>query len=257
MKVIVRRCHADRLLEMMTRWAREHRWLGSTLSIDSTHLDVRYQSRHYEQRCRHHAKAHHASADQRRSRSARRTPKLTLGVDTSSHFILSARPRAGMGSDAPQFEPILRDALRRHPRLRVVLADAGYDSHANHVLSREQLKVRSLIKAGIGRTTGKSLSSKYRRRMQWELAGSQKGRLYGHRAQSESANSMIKRNLGDHLRSRSLASRHRELFKVLTHNVMIIRRRKGRPRQSPPIPLAFSFPQSSVVLGYIVGRSAG
>lgn len=79
----------------------------------------------------------------------------------------------------------------------------------------------------IGRPTSKRASSKYRRRMQRELAGSQKGKLYGRRAQSESVNSMIKRNLGDHLRARSLASRNRELMlKVLTHNLMIIRRRK-------------------------------
>lgn len=52
-----------------------------------------------------------------------------------------------MGSDATEFAPTLNEAIKRQPWLRVVLADAGYDSHANHVLAREELKVRSLIKA--------------------------------------------------------------------------------------------------------------
>jgi hypothetical protein len=41
--------------------------------------------------------------------------------------------------------------------------------------------------------------------MSWELRGSQKGRLYGQRAQAETGMSMLKRNLSDALRSRRCA----------------------------------------------------
>jgi transposase len=58
--------------------------------------------------------------------------------------------------------------------------------------------------------------------MSWELAGSQKGKLYGQRAQVETGMSMIKRNLSDALRSRSAAARrHEMLFRVLVHNIML------------------------------------
>jgi hypothetical protein len=222
------------LLDLMARWANEvGRWLGSTLAIDSTHLDVRHRSRHYEQRCRHYAKGRSAASDAMRSRSARRTPKLTLGVETRCHLILSARARAGTGSDAPEFAPTLRAAFRRQRQLLRVLADSGFDSHANHVLARETFGLRSLIKAGIGRPTHKAAASKYRRRMRRELAGSQAGKLYGRRAQVECVHSMLKRNLGDCLRGRSVASRDRELLlRALTHNVMLIRRRSRGSRQS-------------------------
>jgi hypothetical protein len=181
----------------------KHGLLCDALAIDSTQLDTRYRSRHYEQRCRHHAKPRRRSADSKRSATARTTPKLIVSIDIRSHLALSLTPRLGMGSDAPEFLPVLRAAKQRHPRLRLALADAGFDSHENHRVAREELKVRSLIKVGIGRPTHKRLSSKYRRRMQRELSGSQRAKPYGQRAQSETFNSMFKRNLEDHLRSRT------------------------------------------------------
>jgi hypothetical protein len=143
-----------------------------------------------------------------------------------------------MGSDAPEFLPVLRGAKQRNHRLHRVLADAGFDSHENHRVAREELKIRSLIKVGIGRPTHKPLSSKYRRRMQQELNGSQQAKPYGQRAQSETFNSMFKRNLADHLRSRTGARRRRELtLRVIVHNLMILRCSNGGSRQSPPDPL--------------------
>lgn len=90
-----------------------------------------------------------------------------------------------MGSDAPQFLPIINAAQKRHRRLRRVLADAGFDFHANHQVAREQLGLKILIKVGIGRPTCKPPASKYRRHMARQLAGHQAGKPYGQRAQSE------------------------------------------------------------------------
>jgi hypothetical protein len=242
MRVIMTRHRVGRLLDLMARWANEvGRWLGSTLAIDSTHLDVRHCSRHYEQRCRHYAESRSRSvkaANALRSRSNKRAPKLTLGVETRCHLILSARPSVGTGCDSPGFAPALREAARRQPQLLRVLADSGFDSHANHVLAREAYRLRSLIKAGTGRPSQKLPASKYRRRMKQELAGSQAGRLYGRRAQVECVNSMLKRNLGDSLRGRSVASRNRELLlRAVTHNLMLIRCQSGGSRQSRFEPL--------------------
>ncbi|MBC7782462.1 MAG: transposase, partial [Burkholderiales bacterium] len=161
------------MLDAITRWMRERRHLGKTIAIDSTLMDVHYRSRHYEQRCRHRSTSEKRSANARRFRSARRTPKLTIAVDTRSHFVLAHRPRAGMGSDAPDFAPTLRAALERNRGAERVLADAGFDSHDNHRIAREELGVRSLIKTGIGRPSSTPPASKYRRQMKCELAGPQ------------------------------------------------------------------------------------
>src|SRR5215204_491834 len=73
----------------------------------------------------------------------------------------------------------------------------------------------------------------YRRLMQRQLSGSQKGKLYGQRAQAETVMSMLKRNLGDALRARSPRARRTEQrLKAITHDVMLPRRQYGGSRQS-------------------------
>jgi uncharacterized protein YjhX (UPF0386 family) len=128
-----------------------------------------------------------------------------------------------MGSDARDWVPLLRESKRRVPGLLCALADAGYDSHENHCLARQRLKVRSLIKASGGRPSDKPPTSRYRRLMRKKLSGSQKGKPYGQRAQIECVNSMMKRNLGDSLRARTAQGRRKEqMLRVLTHNLSIL-----------------------------------
>jgi hypothetical protein len=211
----------NQMLDLLTRCFNIAQALGGVSAIDSTLYDTHHRSRHYEQRCRHYSSPKSPMANARRSSSAKRTPKLGISADVRSHVILAAHARTGMGSDCRDFEPLLRDTCRRN-KIRIVLADAGYDSHANHHLARRKLGVRSLIKAGAGRPSLRPLTSAYRRQMQRELGGSQTGRTHGQRAQVETVNSMMKRNLGDSLRARTPeARRNEQLLRVITHNVML------------------------------------
>jgi len=223
---------APRLLDVLAQWFAIAKQLGETVAIDSSCYDTHHRSRHYEQRRRHFASRGKRSAavnasnasNTRRSRSARRTPKLATVADTRTHLLLAARPRIGMSADYRDFEPLLFDAWRRVPgrRLRTVLADAGYDSESNHRIARRDMRVRSLIKTGSGRPTQKLPTTPYRRLMHRQLAGSQKNKPYGQRAQAETVASMMKRNLGDALRSRSpRGRRHELLLRSITHDVML------------------------------------
>jgi hypothetical protein len=99
-----------------------------------------------------------------------------------------------------------------------------------------------LIRTGVGRAspTGKPPAGHYRRRMQWELAGSQKGRKFAQRAQAETVMSMLKRNLGDALRARSPRMRRRKhAFKAVVHDLMLARRHSRGSRQSRDVPFMF------------------
>lgn len=91
-------------------------------------------------------------------------PKLAIGVDTRTHLATCVLTRTGQRSDAPDFAPLLREACGRCPP-QTVLADAGYDSAANHALARDRLAVRSWIKAKIGRPSGKPAADRHRRLM--------------------------------------------------------------------------------------------
>jgi hypothetical protein len=220
------------LLDLLARLLDTCKATGITLSIDSTYLDTHHQSRHYVYRCRPQAGDAPRSTAARQAARVAKIPKLSLAVDVATHLIVAARTQVGMSGDHRDFPPLLRQACARVRNVTTVLADRGYDSHANHVVAREELGVCSLIRAKARRPGTQAAASDYRKAMECALAGSQAGKTFGQRAQVETVNSMIKRNLGDSLRAKSESARAMEqLLRVITHNLMIPRcPSKGRDR---------------------------
>jgi hypothetical protein len=152
-----------------------------------------------------------------------RLPKLSLACDSATHLILSATASTGAGGDQPFFDDLLFHAWRRSNTVRCVVADAGYDSEDNHRIARLDLCVRSIIPPRAGRPTSKPPSELLRRQMHHRFARKRDRALYGQRWQSETVNSMIKRNLGSALRARTTVHRRHELLlRVLTHNIMLL-----------------------------------
>ena len=153
-------------------------------------------------------------------------PKLSLSCDSASHLILSATASTGGGGDQRFFDDLLFDAWRRSSgRVGCVVADAGYDSEENHRLAWLDMKVRAIIPPRSGRPTKKPppQDQPLRRRMHRRFAGKLDRVAYGQRWQSETVNSMIKRNLGSALRARTTVHRRHELLlRVLTHNIMLL-----------------------------------
>ena len=167
--------------------------------------------------------------NRKRRRVVGRLPKLSLACDSATHLILSATASTGAGADQPFFDDLLFHAWRRSPvRIRCVVADAGYDSEANHRIARLDLGVQSVIPPRAGRptkTVGKPPppDQPFRRAMFHRFACKLDRALYGQRWQSETVNSMIKRNLGSALRARTTVHRRHELLlRVLTHNIMLL-----------------------------------
>lgn len=208
------------------------------LTVDSTCYEPRHRSRHYDRVCRRmelkpgqkYAKKpgkYGPEVNASRSRKLRRMPKLALAVAAASHRILAAKASAGNGSDAPDFDPLLYQSWRR-ARVKTVVADAGYDSEANHRIARLDMNVRSVIPATIGRPSASGPAGRYRRLMKQRFARKADKSLYGQRSQSETVNSMMKRNLGEYLRSILTRRRKQEmLLKSIVHNLML----GPRPRQ--------------------------
>ena len=152
-----------------------------------------------------------------------RLPKLSLACDGATHLILAATASTGGGADQPFFDDLLYHAWRRHPAVGHVVADAGYDSEANHRIARFDLGVRPVIPPRAGRPSGKPPADPLRRAMRGRFARGADRALYGQRWQAETVNSMLKRNLGSALRARSaVRRRHELLLRVLTHNIMLL-----------------------------------
>jgi hypothetical protein len=235
----------NKLLDTVARWAALHRILGLSikpLALDSSCYESHHVSRHFERRKRERRKRewalrrgrpplpNPAKQTAQRQRTLKRLPKLAIALCAHSHLVLSFWTGTGGGSDSPHLPALLSQARTRVPhRHLTVVADAGYDAEANHRLARRVIGVRWICPALIGRPSrsGAPPAGRWRRHMK-RLLGSLHSRRscgYTQRWQVETGNSMMKRNLGSALRGRSTWSRKRDLhLKVLTHNVMIIRR---------------------------------
>jgi hypothetical protein len=224
-----------RALDLMAAKAKEELSVGlkaKPLTIDSTCYEPRHRSRHYDRVCRKMALEpgkkyaqkpgkYGAAVNASRSRQLRRMPKLALAVAAASHRILALRVGIGNGSDCPDFEPLLFDAWRR-AKVKTAVADAGYDSEANHELARLDMNVRSVIPPKIGRPSKSPPAGYYRRLMKRRFKAKADAKTYGQRAQSETTNSMMKRNLGESLRSVLPQRRKQEMMlRALVHNLML------------------------------------
>lgn len=232
-----------RALDLMAAEAQEELSAGlkvKPLTIDSTCYEPRHRSKHYDRVCRkidlrpgrkyaQKPGKYGAAVNAARSRQLRRMPKLALAVAAASHRILSLCVKIGNGSDAPDFEPLLYDAWRR-AEVKTAVADAGYDSEGNHRLARLDMNVRSIIPPKIGRPSKKAPAGYYRRMMKRRFKAKADAKPYGQRAQSETTNSMMKRNLGESLRSVLPERRKQEMMlRALVHNLMLgPEEKKGR-----------------------------
>ena len=239
--VIVQTRRVNRMLDLMAEaFAREGllRVLNAIrpLTIDSTCFEERHRSHHYDRVCRkmnlrdggkYAEKADPDEVNASRSRKARRMPKLALAVASGCHLVLAARAHTGTGSDSPDFQPLLYRAWKR-ANVRDVVADPGFDGEHNHRAARLDMGVRSVIPPSIGRPSAKPPAGRFRRLMRQRFDRRADKRTYGQRAQSETVNSMIKRNFGDALRSILPKRREQEmLLRTLTHNVMLYANREG------------------------------
>jgi len=237
----------NRVLDVITacfRRAGRLRLREKPLALDSTCFEQRHRSLHYDRRCRQMQLKSQAksgaksgakseempekpgswgeSVNASRRRRLRTMPKLSVAVASSCHLILAAKVRIGNGSDAPDFDNLLMRSWER-ANVKTVVADAGYDSEANHRIARQEMGVRSIIPPGIGRPTSKLPRGRWRRHMARRFAKKADKKLYGQRSQSETVHSMIKRNQGSALRSRTPERRRQEMMlRVLTHNIALL-----------------------------------
>ena len=211
---LTRKLHIDQLLTATIKHAVKGHILNEIVDLaamDGTGLESRHVSRYFVRRRERVTGA-------RQTTTYRRFPKLGAVCDCRNHLILFAVPGRGPGPDIRHYEQVLRGAVHR-VSIKTLLADAGYDSEASHVLARETCGVHTIIPSKSGRPTTKPPTSAYRR----EMFESFDRETYGQRWQIETAFSMLKRNLGSALRARTYWSQCREsMLRVITHNAMIL-----------------------------------
>jgi hypothetical protein len=197
------------------RFLRRRRRL-KRMALDSTGLDCGHASRYYIRR-------RNGAAKQWQTVTYSHYAKLEAAFDCRSHLIVGVLVGRGPRPDTDRFVPLLDATLANNVHVDSALADAGYDSEANHRYAREDCGIRSFIPATIGRPTAKLPTGHYRRRMKQRLDkhyGS-----YGQRWQAETGFSMFKRRLSSTVNGRSYWSQCRDLLLMaITYNIMLVPR---------------------------------
>jgi hypothetical protein len=179
------------------------------LVVDSTTYESHHVSRHDERRRNQTHKGTQVKdagkdtgkdankgrgGSRTRSKTVRSLPKLAVAASAHSHLVLAAWTGTGIE------------------------------------LTRRDMGLRSLVTPKTGRppTDGGPPGGRWRRHMERLLNTHESRRRCGYtqRWQVETVNSMMKRNLGSALGGKSAWSRRRDmLLKVLTHNLMVLKRR--------------------------------
>ena len=202
---------------------------GPTVAVDATGLETHHVSAHYRGTRRERGG--------RRGRPRARYPMLTVAIHTASHLIAGAVTGTGPAPDVAAFEPVMRQAAARLTRIAALVADAGFDAEGAHRLCRGPLGIRRTAIRLNPRGRRRWPATRYRREMRRAFPD----RLYRRRQQVESVFSQTKRRLGSALTARSQAAQQAEsILRVLTHNLMLLRRTHLciQQSQSDPIDLA-------------------
>ena len=143
---------------------------------------------------------------------------MAIIAETSQHYILAVHTTYGPSSDSGHFKQTLAQVPPEFD-IQKLLADAGYDSEANHKWAHEIYGIKTVIPPKIGCPTNALPKKPYRR----DMATNFDSTAYRKRWQVETVFSMIKRNLSYSLRSRLERCRISEMFLLaITHNIMIL-----------------------------------
>jgi hypothetical protein len=215
--------------ERLLRSEQVHKLLEATITLirpkrrvkhsaaDSTGFDTHHASRYFIWRTHRTKKG----KEPEKRVSYRKYGKLMVLICCASHLVLAAVASAGPTPDIDQLGGLM-DKLTPTVTIERLVADAGFDSAANHKLLREEHGILSTIPPKHGRPSKNPdalPADPYRRLMKTRF----NDKAYRKRPQVETGFSMMKRNLGDCLQGRTYHSRRRDmLLMVLVHNIAIV-----------------------------------
>ena len=198
----------DRGLQETVLRLRRRRSRPLSAAIDGTGLSDTSVSTFFHRRLEQHAHG---------PRSRRLWLKWLIVVDVRQQILLAQRARQGPGCDARSLSGLLDVAARGAP-IGVVLADAEFDSEANHQHIRQRLGAKSIIPARRRGVPNGAIRNQMFRAFP--------KKPYRQRSKIESIFSAVKRKLSSRAPGRSLATQIRQaLLLGLAYNLYRLRHR--------------------------------
>jgi DDE family transposase/transposase-like protein DUF772 len=170
-----------------------NRPISVTVAVDSTGLTPTAVSTFFIKRAR----------DRGEGFTWRHWLKWTVAVEVERRLILSQMARRGPYNDCAKLRSLLKHA-RRLVRIKLVVADAEFDSERNHRYIRKTVKAFSIIPAKRGKRSWKikGVRAEMRKKFPKEL--------YGQRSLIESVFSTVKRKLSARAPGRSVRNQRKQ-----------------------------------------------
>lgn len=156
----------------------------------------------------------------KRFRLRRKFVKISICADMRRQLICSIKIRHRFRHDSIDFAPLLAVASRAVP-IGTVVADRGYDSEQNHIITENLGIPRTVIRPKyenlqVYRTKGFHRKM-MKRNFDWNT--------YNHRSKAETIFSVIKRMLGEDILSRYILTQNREtVYRMIAYNCYRITR---------------------------------
>ena len=146
----------------------------------------------------------------------RRFLKLTIGAELRRQLVTSVKVRRGPRNDTIDFPPVVRKAHSVRP-IGVGIGDKGYDSERNHRLLREELHAMSVIPSRMEGVPLWRTEGLYRKEMKRRFSE----RVYRQRSKDETIFSVVKRTMGDEMRSVRAKGVNNEIrVRMIAYNAM-------------------------------------
>jgi transposase len=140
--------------------------------------------------------------------------KLTIGAELRKQIVVSVKVRRGPCDDGRDFKPVVRKAHAIKP-IRIGIGDKGYDDEKNHELLRDELHAMSIIPARYQDVPVWRTHGRYRK----EMKRGYSKKKYHQRSKDETIFSVVKRTMGDEVRSvRTKAQNNEMRLKIIAYN---------------------------------------
>ena len=150
----------------------------------------------------------------------RRFLKLTIGAELRHQLVTSVKVRRGPSNDNVDFAPVMKKAHSVRP-LMVGIGDKGYDDddEDNHELLRDELHALSVIPARQDYVPVWRTGGRYRK----EMKRGYSAKTYHQRSKDETIFSVVKRTMGDEVRSVRTKGQNNEIrLRLIAYNAMRI-----------------------------------
>ena len=191
------------------------------VGVDSTGMQLHSSSHYYIEVLKRHSKKKKRKPGRPPKRKLKKGQYFNVASDLDQQLILAVKSARGKQSDAKRMRSLLKKMKPVYPQIASVHADRGYDANYNFEYIHEKMQAEPLIKIKNKTTPINRTKGEYRKQAKRKLNRKHGRPAKNHRNKAETIFYVIKRKLGEHIRSiKAYMQRNELLYKALAYNTL-------------------------------------